>query len=59
MTSRPTPERSAEEPAHRRLERDLHQWETELSAPRRFRWRDIKKWLHWVGRSALAPERFL
>jgi hypothetical protein len=54
MTSRPTPERFAEEPAHR----DLHQWETELSAPRRFRWRDIKKWLHWVGRAALAPERF-
>jgi hypothetical protein len=58
MTSRPTPKRSADTSAPRRLERDLEQWETELTA-RRFRLRDLKKWLHWVGRSALAPERFL
>jgi hypothetical protein len=59
MTSRPTPKRTPKQSAPRRLERDLEQWETELSARRRFRFRDIKKWLHWVGRSALAPERFL
>lgn len=28
------------------------------SAPRA-KFRQLRKWLHWVGRSALAPERFL
>jgi hypothetical protein len=62
MNPRPT--------TNRARQRDFEEWESELPATGRvavpgvrwFRRRvsgPVRKWLHYVGRSALAPERFL
>jgi hypothetical protein len=63
------------ESAHHARQRDFEKWESELPAASRFRARratapvsnwfrtrvsgPVVKWCHVVGRSVLAPERFL